>query len=678
MQVHVNPYEKLMKVLCVFFFLLFFTEVFPQEEYELVSIGFEGNETFSSSILLSVILSEESPGWFYKFLNSFTPLGAPAISFDSSNIPTDLSALQFFYTANGFFKAKFSYRYDIDTTDNEAELTYIVEENTPSKYGNNYLFGFNNIPQYMMDFIVRDIYVDQNERYNQDEIQIRVDKILTILNNLGFLFTEFDSIVVFKDTVNNKADMNYYFYTGKQYSIDSIVVKKSGEGSEFVQEQLVRDLTGLKVGDIFNLEKMRRSQVRLYRTGIFNSVTLSTPDEDSVTSTNIPLIVEGTIGLMNELSPEIIMNNQQSAFNIGLGATYTRKNFLGDARKLTVSSSFGIQDIFNVNFGGLIERFSFRDTTLLGYFDSRIVLEQPFRYARPIYATLENYVTIDKQVFYNNTRYGSKLSLEFEMPRYTFLNFLKTSYNVEVSNEVYRTFNDSLSKKLISIIGAEFGSSTVDNIIFPTKGYNLSFQIEEANSLPYVIYKAFNDEFDGALFYKTVVTGSLFGSYGRIRNYIFGTKLKIGYLQTFVGDYGGIPINRTFYAGGSNSVRGWRARDLVPTEAPDVPSFLGDIGKGGTFLLEGSIESRLRFAESFGTALFVDYGNTWIGYNDFRFDGVAVATGFGIRYYSPIAPFRLDFGFKLYDPENKKFLWKNWDKSVFQNIEIHFGIGEAF
>src|SRR5690606_2155959 len=118
--------------------------------------------------------------------------------------------------------------------------------------------------------------------------------------------------------------------------------------------------TGLSVGDYFNMEKLRRSQVRLYRTGLFSSVSVSAPDRDSVTSTRIPLIVDGNIGLMNELSPEIIANNQQNAFNLGLGISYIRKNFLGDARKLTIRSSFGIQDILNVDFENLIQRFSFR------------------------------------------------------------------------------------------------------------------------------------------------------------------------------------------------------------------------------------------------------------------------------------------------------------------------------
>lgn len=661
------------------FILLMFilvNKIYPQQ-YELESIEFEGNEQFSSSELMSVLLSEETPGWFYQFLNSFTPLGAPPVYFDSSNIPIDIQALQGFYTANGFFETDFEYKYEVDTSDNEVTLTYIVEENEQATYGRFELNGFEKVPEHIMEFIVREIQVSPKEIYNEEEIQLRIDEAITILNNQGFIYSEFDSIIVIKDTVKNKADLFYYFSPDNQYFIDSIAVRKDGEGAPEVKDQLLRDMTGLSIGDYFNMEKLRRAQVRLYRTGLFSSISVSAPDRDSVSSTRIPLIVDGSIGLMNELSPEIIANNQQRAFNLGLGISYIRKNFLGDARRLTLRSSFGIQDIFNVDFENLIQRFSFRDTTLLGYFDSRIILEQPFRYRRPIYATLENYLTIDKQLNFNITRYGSKLTLEFELARYAFLNFLKTYYNIEFSDELYRTLNDSLDRKLLSVIGAEFGSSTVDDIIFPTRGYNLSFQVEEANSLPYLISKISDFDYDDALFYKIVVTNTVYGSYGRERNYIFASKIKVGHLQTFVGDYGGIPLSRTFYAGGSNSVRGWRSNELVPKGTPNVPGFLvtDKNVKGGTFLLEGTLESRLRFVESAGAAVFFDFGNTWLGYKDFRYDEVALAAGVGIRYYSPIAPFRLDFGFKLYDPEDKKWIF---GKKVFDNMEFHFGIGEAF
>jgi outer membrane protein insertion porin family len=660
-------------------FFIFFIRIFPQEviQYELDAIEFEGNKEFSSAELQTAIFSEESPGWFYKFLNSFTPLGAPPVYFDSTSIAIDLQALQSFYNANGFFESKFSYKYEVDTVDKDVTLIYNIEEKEVSTYGASKLYGFQDVPQDVMGFINQDMRLSPVDKYKEENVQLKIENVVTILNNQGYVYAEFDSIIVIKDTVINKANMSFYFTPGDRYSIDSIVVKKDGEGADEVEDQLLRDLTGLYVGDLVNMDKVRRSQVRLYRSSLFSSVSFSPPDRDSVTSTRIPLVIEGTIGLMNELSPEIIMNNQQQAFNIGLGASYIRKNFLGDARKLTVKSSFGIQDIFTVDFSHLIKKFSFRDTTLLGYFDSRIILEQPFQYRRPIYATLENYITIDKQTNFNTTRYGSKLSLEFELARYVFLNFLRVSYNVEASNEYYRTLNDSLDRKLLSAIGAEFGSTTVDNIVFPTKGYNLSFQLEEANSLPYLIAKLVNTSYDDALFYKVVVTNTIFGSFGKIRNYIFASKFKVGHLQAFVGDYGGLPLNRTFYAGGSNSVRGWRANELVPKGTPNVPGFLanGVNVKGGTFLLEGTLESRLRFFESLGAAVFLDYGNTWLGYDEFRFDEVAVAAGFGLRYYSPVAPFRIDFGFKLYDPEDKRWLF---DKKVWDNFEFHFGIGEAF
>ena len=149
-------------------------------------------------------------------------------------------------------------------------------------------------------------------------------------------------------------------------------------------------------------------------------------------------------------------------------------------------------------------------------------------------------------------------------------------------------------------------------------------------------------------------------------------------MQAYYGDYAGLPINKTFYGGGSNSVRGWRSNELRPQGTPRIEGFQGINYKGGTFLVEGSTEIRYRFIENIGTALFFDYGNVWLSYNDFRFDEVALAAGIGLRYYTQVAPFRIDFGFKFYDPFDKKFIWDNWKPGFFNNLEFHFGIGEAF
>ena len=139
-----------------------------------------------------------------------------------------------------------------------------------------------------------------------------------------------------------------------------------------------------------------------------------------------------------------------------------------------------------------------------------------------------------------------------------------------------------------------------------------------------------------------------------------------------------IPPNQTCFAGGANSVRGWRARQLVPENEIEFIGLTKPVEnniRGGTFILEGSFEYRRKFNPDLGYALFLDYGNTWNGYTEFSFNEVAAAIGLGFRYYSPFAPFRIDFGWKLWDPQNDLTLFQ---RPFWKAFEFHFGIGEAF
>lgn len=656
--------------------LVFAFRVAAQEEirYELQTINFKGNTSISTTALKDAILSKETPWWFWKFLNSFSSLGSEPVYFDSSNIPVDIQALKSYYNANGFFEIALSYNYNVDTVDRKVTLNYDISEGRPSYYGKVKFLGLGRVPGITMQKFTDEVKFNPNERYNQDVVKEKIQSGVSILLNNGFMFAQFDSTVIITDTAAQQANMDIYYTIGKEYRIDTVFVSTSGDGAPYVREDMLRDISDLKRGDLYDLDKLTESQQRLFRTGLFNSISLSTVDSDT-TDSKVPVKLEANIGKLNELSPEIIVNNQQSAFNAGLGLSYTRRNFFGNARKLTVSSSFGVQDLFNIDYGKLIQKFSFRDTTLLGYFDSRISIEQPYLFSRPIFGTWDNYVTINKQPNYNNTVYGTKITFDFELPKFTAINFLNAYYNVEQSNEVYRTYNDSLSRKILSIVGSEFGRSTTNDILFPTEGYLISILFEEANSVPYLIGKIGRNEFNGALFYKILLNTSYYLSLNKREMSIFAFKFKIGRIQIYHGNYAGLPLNRSFYAGGSNSVRGWRSNELVPRNAVTIHGLTGVNVKGGTFLTEGSLEWRFKFVQSFGTALFFDYGDTWIGYTKFRFDELALSPGFGFRYYSSVAPFRLDFAFKLYNPDDKIWIFR---KNFWGNLNIQFGIGEAF
>ncbi len=123
--------------------LLAVSTVLAQENsrYELQQINFNGNSRISSSQLSNVILSKETPWWFWKFLNSFTSLGSEPVYFDSSNIPIDIRALKSYYKANGFFQTSVKYHYDVDTTDKEVTLTYTINEGEADELREDYSGG---------------------------------------------------------------------------------------------------------------------------------------------------------------------------------------------------------------------------------------------------------------------------------------------------------------------------------------------------------------------------------------------------------------------------------------------------------------------------------------------------------------------------------------------------------
>jgi outer membrane protein insertion porin family len=123
-----------------------------------------------------------------------------------------------------------------------------------------------------------------------------------------------------------------------------------------------------------------------------------------------------------------------------------------------------------------------------------------------------------------------------------------------------------------------------------------------------------------------------------------------------------LPASERFFAGGDTTIRGF-ALDSVGT--PETISAQG-FPKGGNAVLILNAELRVPVWRDLGMALFMDGGNVFNRVTAFDFAELRGATGFGVRYRSPIGPVRLDLGFKMDRRENES-------RSV-----LHFSIGQAF
>ena len=149
------------------------------------------------------------------------------------------------------------------------------------------------------------------------------------------------------------------------------------------------------------------------------------------------------------------------------------------------------------------------------------------------------------------------------------------------------------------------------------------------------------------------------------------------------GNSDNIPFTRSYFAGGSNDNRAWKAYKLGPGIGENSNEF-----NEANFKIAFNLEYRYTILGPLKGAFFIDAGNIWNALDNIedpkqRFDGfedlneIAIGTGFGLRYDFDYFVFRLDSGFKTYDPSQIKA--DRWGKQIsFRRTVFNIGINYPF
>jgi len=149
------------------------------------------------------------------------------------------------------------------------------------------------------------------------------------------------------------------------------------------------------------------------------------------------------------------------------------------------------------------------------------------------------------------------------------------------------------------------------------------------------------------------------------------------------GNSNSIPFVRSYFGGGSNDNRAWFPYSLGPGRTDNVNDF-----NEANFKLAFNLEYRFPLAGSLKGALFVDAGNIWnvldnVEDPDATFNGfssladIALGTGVGLRYDFNYFVFRVDTGFKTYNPAEAPSM--RWFRTYnFANAVFQIGINYPF
>ncbi len=181
---------------------------------------------------------------------------------------------------------------------------------------------------------------------------------------------------------------------------------------------------------------------------------------------------------------------------------------------------------------------------------------------------------------------------------------------------------DSQSSMLL-MPGIGWSKSSSNDPRYPTRGWRLGMDARAA--------------LEGVVSDLSLAQGEVEAKF--ILPLVGGRLISRGSLgATALDSFSQLPASLRYFAGGDNSVRGYDYQALGPTNRE------GDV-VGGRHRVTASVEYDRKVWGEFALAAFLDAGNAF----DTQSMTLKQSAGFGVRWFSPIGPIRVDFAFPLRD-----------------------------
>ncbi len=661
-------------------------------DYEIRKLSYSGNAGLKSDELASVVRTKESPMWIWKLLYKVSEsVGKKPEYFDPSLFWTDAVRLRKYYQSNGFFKASVDTSVFLDSQEKTVSLAFRINEGSRSRIDTLHYRGFENLPQDLLRDINDNKLISVGDPYSEKKLMDEQGRIVKAFANYGYVQVHADQPSAVEYASTNNVTVTFAFNPGPRYKFGAIVVNTDSATKEQVDPAVVMRFLDFKQGDFFNLGAQTQSEINLNRLGVFESAQI----QEAVSDTDrkaleIPINIFVRPRPFYELSPEIGVNDERGYPNVSFGLGYVDRNFFGGARNFSSRLRLNVHSFQDLNLVHAFQRDGLRDSTILTNTDLTINFVQPYFIDNKTSLTTTLLAALEKQKTYYSPIFRFRIGAAAQTATYTraFLDWnleairpQKTGTGQDTS---FGTGQNELKPQFNSIISFTLQRDKRNDLFSPSTGFFHSITLEEAGVFPSIFNGVFGIGLPYAKYFKVTALGQWYWDPDETGPLVLATKLHAGAAKLYGNYQVDVPLTRKFYAGGSQSIRGWRARELGEVPTPDI---------GGRALAEGSIEARwsplrdasdLWFFETrkLSFVLFYDAGNLWADADKVRLSQVAMATGLGLRYETVAGPIRIDFGWKVFDPNGLSgqewITQKPFFTRTLPDFVFHLGVGQAF
>jgi outer membrane protein insertion porin family len=548
------------------------------------TITFEGNHAFSDKQLKKLMETNEK-----GFFSVFTDSGL----LKKEKLKEDGNRINAFYLNNGYINAKVG---EAEIT-NDKKWIYVkitITEGKRFKVGKVTVSG--DPLSISKEKILEKLKINKKDYYDRESVVKDIDDFTQAANDEGFAYAEVTPNVVPVEATQT-VDVNYNLTKGDKVFFNRIEIS----GNTKTRDKIIRRQISIVEGDLFSRGKLKESYNRLNRLRYFDEIDFQTekgPDKD----------------LMDVMIK--VKEKPTGMFSIGAGysaqdkamimAQISQQNLFGRGQSLGVNASLGASSsTYNLFF------------------------IEPFLFDMPLWSKYELWRIYKEYDTYDLTSRG--FGGTFGYPIWErILGYIGYRYAVNdisnVSDSASSYVKDEEGKISSSGLTLTLSRDTTDDSMFPTKGTRNSLSVE------------YTGGFLGGDTGYTKYMGVSTWFHPLPLESVFGLRGRIGYMEGREGSE--IPVYDRFYLGGINSLRGLRNVGPIDPETGDVI--------GGTTMLNFNVEIVFPLIKSAGMkgVVFFDTGNAWDD-GGYHLNDMRKTAGLGIRWYSPIGPLRLEWGYVL-------------------------------
>jgi outer membrane protein insertion porin family len=571
--------------------------VVENQKVRIKDISIEGNTSFADRRILKIIKTRNA--WFFN----------PGVLKDEV-LKEDMERIKSFYRREGFMDALVDYEIKP-----EARRPYLLHLSIRIKEGKKYLVGNitikgnkdiseKNILSKLKDCTTGKVFSDEALRSDVANIQ-------GAYFDRGYISCQVQE-ATFLDPATARVDITYNITENEVAYVNKIKVR----GNIKTKDVVIRRELRIYPGEKFDGEKLRRSKERLQNLGFFEDVSYDA--QDTSVSNKKDLVVD-------------VKETKTGAFSFG-GGYSTVDSFVGfveieqknfDWRNWPYFTGAGQDLKLRASFGSLTQDFdlSFTEPWFLDYpvsfgFDA---------YRRSHKRDTDVGYGYDENVTGGDFRFGKEL-LEYlradAMYRYDIIDISSISSDASYDLQV------ESGKNSISSFTPSLTFDSRDNVFDARKGDYIMGSFELAGGMC-------GGDKD---YWKFFSRASHY--FPMPRNAVLELRGRMGVSEPYRNS-DRIPIYERFFAGGANTIRGYKERAIGPIDS------LSKDPLGGNSLLIGNMEYTYPLLSFLKVATFYDVGNVWEKVRKLGGSGIKSSFGLGVRIKTPIGPIVLDYGIPL-------------------------------